>query len=143
MPDSPDVPDDLLDRLRAICLALPDAHEERAWVGRRWRVRARTFAHVLGVTDEYPPAHARDVPLVGEAFVVTFRADGQELEAIVASGPPFYKPRWHPRVVGLVLGGDLDWDEVAELLTESYCLLAPKKLVALVPRPGPAAAGAG
>ena len=29
-----------------------------------------------------------------------------------------------------------DWAEVAELLTESYCVLAPKKLVALVDRPG-------
>jgi len=28
-----------------------------------------------------------------------------------------------------------DWDEVAELMTESYCVLAPKKLVALVDRP--------
>jgi hypothetical protein len=34
-----------------------------------------------------------------------------------------------------VLDDDVDWDEVAELLTESYCLLAPKKLVALVDRP--------
>jgi len=29
----------------------------------------------------------------------------------------------------------LDWGEVAELVTESYCVLAPKKLVALVERP--------
>jgi hypothetical protein len=28
--------------------------------------------------------------------------------------------------------GTTDWDEVKELVTESYCLLAPKKLVALL-----------
>ena len=36
----------------------------------------------------------------------------------------------------MVIDAGVDWDEVAELLTESYCLLAPKKLVALVGRPG-------
>jgi len=44
-----DVPDHTEARLREICLALPDAHEQRAWVGTRWMVRKRTFAHVLGV----------------------------------------------------------------------------------------------
>ena len=34
-----------------------------------------------------------------------------------------------------VLDADTDWSEVAELVTESYCALAPKKLVALVHRP--------
>jgi hypothetical protein len=35
--------------------------------------------------------------------------------------------------------GGVDWDEVAELLPESYCVLAPKKLAALVSRPTPPA----
>jgi hypothetical protein len=30
---------------------------------------------------------------------------------------------------------DVDWHEVAELVTESYCILAPNKLAALVERP--------
>jgi hypothetical protein len=135
----PDVPDDILLRLRAICLALPETHEEPAWVGTRWRIRTRTFAHVLGISDEYPPAYSRDAPLVGDATVLTFRAAGQELHALTNEGHPFYKPRWHPQVVGMIVEPDVDWDEVGELLTESYCLLAPKKLAALVPRPGPVA----
>jgi hypothetical protein len=36
----------------------------------------------------------------------------------------------------MVLDERVDWKEVAELLIESYCVLAPKKLVALVDRPG-------
>jgi len=40
-----------------------------------------------------------------------------------------------PTVVGLVLYAHTDWSGVAELVTESYCLLAPKKLVALMDRP--------
>ena len=42
---------------------------------------------------------------------------------------------WPPDMVGMVLDDGVDWDEVAELLTESYCVLAPKKLVARVDRP--------
>jgi hypothetical protein len=38
-------------------------------------------------------------------------------------------------VVGIVFDVGVDWDEIAELLTESYCVLAPKKLVELVDRP--------
>jgi hypothetical protein len=35
----------------------------------------------------------------------------------------------------MVLDGGVNWSEVAELVIESYCVLAPKKLVALVDRP--------
>jgi hypothetical protein len=35
----------------------------------------------------------------------------------------------------MLLGAAVDWDEMAELLTDSYCVLAPKKLAALVRRP--------
>jgi len=133
----PEVPDDVVDRLRAICLALPEAHEEQAWVGTRWRIRTKTFAHVLGISDEYPPAYARDAPLVGDATVLTFRSDGEELHALTNAGLPFYKPRWNPQVIAMIVEPDADWDEIGELLIESYCLLAPKKLAALVARPGP------
>ena len=34
----------------------------------------------------------------------------------------------------IALDGEVDGEEVGELLTESYCLFAPKKLVALVDR---------
>ena len=138
MPDSPDVPHGILDRLRAICLALPGVYEEQAWVGNRWTVRKKTFAHVLCITDDYPPVYSRDAPLVGDATVVTFRSEGDELAALVGTGLPFYKASWHPQVVGMVIAADADWDEIAELLTESYCLRAPRKLAAQVLRPDPA-----
>lgn len=47
-----DVPDDVTTRLRAMCLALPDAYEERAWLGTRWMVRKRTFAYILGIEED-------------------------------------------------------------------------------------------
>lgn len=120
-----DVPEQVEARLRDICLALPDAYEERAWKGTRWVVRKKTFAHVLGVA-------------VGDAApetVLTFRSSGQELEVLRNAGPPFYFLGWGRDAIGMVLGDSPDWDEVRELVTESYCVLAPKKLVALVDRP--------
>jgi hypothetical protein len=42
---------------------------------------------------------------------------------------------WRTDEVGVLLDGRVDWDEVTELLTESYCALAPNALVALVTRP--------
>ena len=39
----------LVARVAAICLALPEAHEQDAWIGVRWRIRQRTFAHLAHV----------------------------------------------------------------------------------------------
>jgi len=120
-----DVPEEYEARLRARCSELPDAYEENAWAGTRWMVRKRTFAHVLGV--EVDGAE----PLV----VLAFRSAGEELEVLRHAGHPFFVLGWGRDAMGMVLDDDTDWDEVDELLTESYCVMAPKKLVALVDRP--------
>lgn len=121
-------PPDIVARLRPICAGLPETREEHAWVGIRWRIRTRTFAHVLDI-ERGPPAELVRVP--GEPVtVVTFRSDGPELDILTRAGPPFYQPGWHPSVVGMALTGDTDWDEVGELLTESYRIMAPRKLAA-------------
>lgn len=119
-----EVPDDVEARLREYCLALPDAYEERAWVGTRWMVRKRTFAHVLGVELD-----------AGAHVVLSFRSAGEELEVLRTAGHPFFVLGWGRDAMGMVLDADTDWDEVRELLTESYCALAPQKLIALVDRP--------
>jgi hypothetical protein len=119
------VPADIVARLRPVCLALPDAYEERAWVGTRWRVRGRTFAHVLGL----------DVDDRGALVVLSFRSAGEDLEALRHAGHPFFVLGWGRDAMGMVLDDTTEWDEVGEVVTESYCVLAPKKLVALVDRP--------
>ena len=130
-----EVPGEVVAALRGICLALPEAHEEEAWVGQRWRIRTRTFAHVVAIADGWPPAYARAFGADGPMTVLTFRSSGDELAALSAVGHPFVRPPWAPGVVGMVLGPDVDWAEVAELVTESYCLLAPQRLAARVDRP--------
>ncbi|OYO22010.1 hypothetical protein CGZ93_08790 [Enemella dayhoffiae] len=50
-------------------------------------------------------------------------------------GEPYYRAGWGSNVVGMILGDGTDWTEVAELLTDSYCLQAPHHLAAQVHRP--------
>jgi hypothetical protein len=126
VPEYVDPPAEITEGLRKACLGLPEAYEEPAWVGTRWRIRKRTFAHVIGVDDGRR-----------ELAVMTFRSSGAELDVLRRAGHPFFRPGWGTNVVGMALDPDVDWAEVAELLTESYCVLAPKKLVALVDRPAP------
>jgi hypothetical protein len=124
-----------VERLRPICLALPDAYEEQAWAGTRWAVRKKTFAHVVEVDEDSPPVLRRAADELGPSTVVTFRSQGDELDMLRHAPPPFFFAGWGRDVIGLVLDDETDWDEVAELLTESYCVMAPQKLVALVDRP--------
>jgi predicted DNA-binding protein (MmcQ/YjbR family) len=124
-----DASDEVLDRLRACCLALPEATEERAWVGTRWRIRTKTFAHVVPIEDGWPPAYVRAAGSAGPLTVLTFRADAAAHAALRAAGAPFFVPVWWLDIVGMVIDEDTDWAEVGELVAESYELLAPKRLL--------------
>jgi hypothetical protein len=128
-------PDRVVGRLRSICLALPEAYEEPAWVGVRWRVRSRTFGHVLSIDQGWPPAYARAAATDGPAHVLMFRSTGAELEALRSAGAPFFSTPWRRDEIGVALTDRTDWVEIAELVTESYCTQAPRRLVALVDRP--------
>lgn len=121
-------------RVGEIALALPEAHEEDAWKGVRWRIRQRTFAWVAPV-DGTSPAITRAAGTSELGIVLTISSDGDERDALVRVGHPFFPTPWSPTRIGMHLGAATDWGEVTELVTESYCLLAPKKLVDLVARP--------
>ncbi|GEP40499.1 hypothetical protein NPS01_41620 [Nocardioides psychrotolerans] len=122
-------------RVTAVALALPEAHEEDAWVGVRWRIRQQTFAHVLPIRAGRPEGHARAAGTDGPALMLTVRAEPDEAALLLAVGVPFVAlPHWGT-MVGLLLAESPDWDEVAELVTDSYCVQAPRRLAALVDRP--------
>lgn len=130
-----DVPPGIVATLRPLCLGLPDAYEEPAWVGTRWRIRGRTFAHVLRIDGGWPPVYAGAAGIDGPATVLTFRSGGPELEVLRGAGHPFFPAEFGRDDVGMILDDDTDWSEVAELVTESYCLLAPRRLADQVARP--------
>ena len=66
-----------------------------------------------------------------------FRAEPDEVIALQHLGPPYFRSGWGRNVVGMLLDDDTDWDELAELLTDSYCVQAPRELAARVPRDQP------
>ncbi|WP_019203363.1 MmcQ/YjbR family DNA-binding protein [Tsukamurella sp. 1534] len=121
----PDVPDEWIDRLGTILTAFPECTEERAWVGFRWRVRGSTVAHVFGGEDQL--------------FRLIFRAEPGEVPAFENLGHPYFRVDWGESTVGIMVDEETDWDEVTELLTDSYCVQAPASLAALVERPEPGA----
>lgn len=114
-----DVPEHLVAEVRAACAHLPEAYEEQAFEGVRWRIRGNTAVHVV----------TRDHPELGPVTTMTVHASPLDLEMLVATGDPFY-PGWGGGLVAMVLRDNTDWTEVKELVTDSYCLLAPKKLTA-------------
>ena len=116
-----------LEWARTVCLALPETYEEDAWVGTRWKVRSNTFAHILEIVDGYPPSFAAAAGTDGPATVLTFRSAGHELDAVLA-GKAFFGPLWNRGDVGVRIDLHPDWDELAELVLESYLLRAPKSL---------------
>ena len=101
--------------------AFPNCLEEDAWTGIRWRVGDATVAHVFGGEDQQ--------------FRITFRAEPDEVMAMQHLGPPYFKADWGGNVVGMLLDDDTDWEELAEFLTDSYCLQAPAYLAEQVCRP--------
>jgi hypothetical protein len=124
MSEYADVAPELVAELRSRCLLLPETVERPAWAGTQWRIRNRTFAHVLAVDFADGPV-----------TVFTFRAAHPDLDALRRAGHPFFRPAWGADAVGMVLEQGVDWAEVDELLVESYCVVAPRKLVAQIDRP--------
>ena len=121
------VPTDTVLRLAALLEHLPECHEHDAWTGVAWKVRDATVAHVFGGEDGL--------------VRITFRAEPDEVEAFQHLGPQYFKASWGTNVVGIVLDDRTDWDELTELLTDSYCIQAPQALAAQVSRPAPETAG--
>jgi hypothetical protein len=128
----PQVPAVILARLRKACLALPEAHEEQAWTGTRWRIRKETFAHVLMIAEGWPPVYARAAGTDGPVCVLTFQSLGPRVDPETFSRAPYFRPLWRPDILGRVLDAHADWRDITKLVTASYCLLAPKKLAASV-----------
>jgi hypothetical protein len=108
-------------RLSKICLALPEATRCVKGLHAGFYVRQRTFAYFLN--DHH-----------GDGIVgVTCKVLRGDNTALVAAQPDrFYIPAYiGPKGwVALRLDvGEVDWDEVSELVSLSYRLVAPKGLV--------------
>jgi predicted DNA-binding protein (MmcQ/YjbR family) len=121
-----------LERLRGICLALPDASEKLAWGDPTWRVRDRIFAMQKGNHEGGRPS----LWLKG--------ASGAQ-EALVGARPSvFFVPPYvgNKGWVGIYLdAASVEWDVVADLIVESWRLIAGPRLSARLPEGPPAPRG--
>lgn len=109
----------VLDRLRSICLALPEALEKEAWGDPTFRVKDKIFA----------------MQKSGDGRLsVWLKAPPGSQEILVGAAPEtFFVPPYvgHKGWIGIRLDAEPDWTEVESLVRRSYRLIAPKRLAAL------------
>ncbi|MGN9845320.1 MmcQ/YjbR family DNA-binding protein [Nonomuraea sp. H19] len=113
---------DALDRLRRLCLALPETTERLSHGEPTWFVRGKkTFVMFAD--------HHHDDRL---AFWCAAPPGAQE--ELVAEAPErFFRPPYvgHRGWLGVYLDvPEMDWAEIAEIVADAYRQIAPKTLVA-------------
>jgi phosphoribosylglycinamide formyltransferase-1 len=116
--------DPRLHRLAEICLALPETSWGTMGQHAKFLVRAKTFAYYLD-------NHHGD----GIVALSCKAAPGINTMLVAADATRFYLPAYLAvnGWIGLRFDqGDIDWDEVAAFVRDSYRLVAPKRLAALV-----------
>ncbi len=103
----------VLQRLRAICLALPDTRETLTWGEPHFRVGDKIFA---GCGDEQG------------RLKIGFKLEREHAAARVQSDARFTPAPYVGRHgwVSLDAAQIRDWNEVRALITESYRLIAPR-----------------
>jgi predicted DNA-binding protein (MmcQ/YjbR family) len=122
-----EIPKDIFERIRALCLALPevtvrvDASRVTARsTAHSFDIRRRSFCLLIALEG----AQGESVPQL------VLRADPGQRHALLSVGHPFYRSRAGRDRIRVLLTDDTDWEEIRELVTESYRILAPKKLTA-------------
>ncbi len=104
------IPQRVLEKLRAICLALPGADEVERWGHPNWRAGGKIFAAL----EEYKGV-----------LSICFKV-GLEQQGIFLSDPRFYRTPYVGKHgwVSLKAEGKLDWREIRALVTQSYTLIS-------------------
>lgn len=113
-----DADDRALTRLRAICLAFPEASEQAGVGNPTFKVREKIFAM----------RH----PFDGRMSVWCKAPPGAQTALVQTYPRRFFVPPYvgHHGWVGAWLDDTLDWEHMAELIEESYRMTAPKRLIA-------------
>jgi hypothetical protein len=111
------------ERLRAICLALPEVSESAENAHVAFLVRGKTFAYFLN-------NHHGD----GRVALVCKAAAGAQGILVDAEPDRFFVPAYlGPRGwIGLRLEVGVEWDEVAGFVAEAYRMTATKRMIALM-----------
>ena len=97
--------------------------------------RLTSQSEVDGALVRHPPevvllARGTEGPTGKPVPLLVLRADPDERDALLSIGHPFFASQAAHDRIGVLLSDDTDWEEIRELVTESYRRLAPKKLTA-------------
>lgn len=122
----PMTPDELVERVRTICLALPEATEKLSHGAPAFFVRKQ---FLMLWADGH---HDHDFPHLWAAA-----EPGVQEELVETESPRFFRPPYvgHRGWIGLRLDGDLHWEEIANVCVEAYRAVAPKTLLAQLDEP--------
>jgi hypothetical protein len=118
-----------LERVREICLGLPEVSERLSHGSPTWFVRGKkTFVM-------YHDDHHGD----GRLALWCAAPEGMQ-EALIAGEPEHYfRPPYvgHRGWVGVMLNTGLDWNEIAGAIEDAYAKVAPSSLVEQAARRSP------
>lgn len=116
---------DPVERLRALCLALPEVSERIGHGEPGWFVRGKR--QFVTLDDHH---HGAD----RLAFWCAAPPGAQE-ELIAQDESQFFRPPYvgHRGWVGVRIDGEPDWDEISEIVQDAYRHIAPKSLSAQLP----------
>lgn len=117
-----------VDRVRAICLALPETTEKVAWGEPTWRVGGKLFAQL----DNHHHG--------AEHLAVWLPAPLGEQESLIFLDPErFFRPPYVGQRgwVGVRIDRRPDWALVTALIKQAYRQAAPPRLSARVAPPAP------
>jgi hypothetical protein len=117
------VEDTTIDRVRDICRELPECEVEG------------DQHHKLSVRGKTMGWHTVDHHGDGRVALAVKAPPGENSALVEADPARFFLPPYVARhgYVGIYLDtGDVDWDEVRELIVDAYRLAAPRKLAQLL-----------
>ena len=123
--------DPYLAELRAICLSFPEAVEVEAWGRPTFRAGKRIFAVFNDTIHADGDVGVDTTDRATVPYSVVFKPDIEEHPALVAD-PRFYLPPYFHRGGWLGLRftvAPVEWDEVGELMENSYRLMALKRML--------------
>jgi predicted DNA-binding protein (MmcQ/YjbR family) len=98
----------LVERIRAICLAYPEASEVKAWGRPTFRAGRRIFVMVSASMDR--------------PFTIVFKPEADERPAYLADDGFYSPPYWGPGgwLATAIDGPDADWTRLSKIIDTSY-----------------------
>jgi len=108
--------EEALDRLRILCMRLPEASEKNSWGHPNFRAGKRTFA-----TFEWIEGRGSVAILLGSEEADRFLLDHQN-----SFSSPYGRGDW----VSVWADGELDWKLLEQLIERAYRRVALKRMIA-------------